>query len=962
MVYSSQADFQKVMVYATFIIAIYLSNLGIAAAASNDASIQALDIARLNAPAQIKSSIAALHQGAEAAIEQTSGNKSQETVLIKTGEVQEKLVSLHGTGALTLQEKKEQKDLFLANRDVIKIIYQHNRNILSGLQDKFGKVADPLKVFKSPQWKEPQVLAATAGYRLGWNNYYTSLLTVEDDPMRKSMLDEAIEGFGFAFLNAGKDTVIVKSLFGRALCWRQIQRYTEALKDFTAVRQALKKDDPLIIRCLYEESLTNSMAGNADEALRNLEKLEKAAAGKKIPDEVSIDVKRLIVVNTIAVMEKRLDGATGAQLKESVEESLDRLMALKNPAMAKGIYTFALNHADQLEDLPCSRLGSAAAMAIADRYFDRGSYDHALDLYRKIISNPDPFAGEFMDGARFRAAYISCKREAWPDALPLLEGFNKQFPNSPFLKDASALYYLATANIYKKVPYEDTQRQFIDAVRVYLQYCPDGADRSEAHFHLGNYLEENGKHVEAMSHFVRVKKDSSNFGAARYYMLQDAAARLDALERGADEKSKAADKLRSESAALFAEVQREWKDGTENAKSMASALTALQAKLNYHNARDSSRKALENLDGFETRFPEATLLFMDITMLRVRCYVKLAMMKEAETEIDRSRAAAPVLPVCDDMLREFAAGLYDEAKCRLEKREEDLPKRYIGTALMIYQKIREKQTGGDASAKSKIIEASIAVLEARLATFEGEGDCEKILKKLDGFESHFPEAGVFFPEVITLRILYQVRLSRTAEAEAEVDRCVKEAGTDPARYAALQELANRFCDEAKLRQSKGEKESAGRYAASALMVCKKLYALSEKTAAYKKYIPAIQVTMAGLYRMRGEDKQALALYEDVLRKVPDAPDILCEIGPLYEKAGLWEKALNTWKRYSEAEQSGTAKWLEARYRTSCALNKLGRKETACTLVKVTLTLHPEGGGDQWGKKWSDLKTEVCGSR
>ena len=777
--------------------------------------------------------------------------------------------------------------------------------------------------------------------------------------MRKTVLDEAIEGFSFAFLNSAKDTVIVKSLFGRALCYRQIQRYPEALKDFTAVREALKKDDPLIIRCLYEESLTNSLAGNAEDALHKLSDLEKAAAGKKIPDEVAIDMRRLIAVNTIAVTEKRLAGVTGAQLKESVEESLDKLMALKNPAMAKGIYAFAINHGDQLSDLPYSRLGSAAAAAIADRYFDRGDYDRALDLYLKITSQPDAFAGEFMDAARFHAAYVYCKREAWTSAVPLLDELYPRFPELPFVKDAAWLYYVAAASIYKEIPYEDTQRRFVNALRAYLQYGPDGSELSEVHFQLGNYLEQKDQHKEAMSHFVLVRKDSPNFGAARYYMAQDAAARLDALEQSAEEKTKAAERLRSETAALFSDVQRAWKDGTENAREMAPALTLLQAKISYHEAKDGTRTALKVLEGFETRFNDSVSLYTEVTAVRVRCYARLGMMREAETEIDRSLGASSASQEREDALREFAAGLYDEAKCRLGKHEADLPKRYIGTSLAIYQKIRAKQGEGEASLKSKKIEAAMTVLEARLATFDEGGDSEKILQKLDGFESRFPEAGAFFPEVETLRILYQIRLSRSEAAEAEVDRCVKDAGTDPVRYAALQELANRFCEEAKRRQNKGEKEAAGHYAASALMVCKKLYALSGKAAAYKQYIPALQVTMAGLCRMQGNDRQAIALYEDVLRKAPDAMDILSEIGPLYEKAGLWDKASKAWKHCSELLEKGSPQWLDARYRNACSLSKLGRRQEACTLVKVTLTLHPDAGGEQSKKKWAGLRAEAC---
>ena len=181
MVYISETAFQKMTVCAAFVLAMCLSSLGIAAA-SNPDSLQALDLARVNAPAQMKTVIRRIAPGRRIRDMESFGRQKPGNRSAQSGGGSERLVSLHGTRDLAPQEKSGQKDLFFANREVIRIIYQHNRKILSGLQEKFDHMADPMKIFKSPEWKEPQDLAAKAGYRLGWNDYYAVLSWVKRTP------------------------------------------------------------------------------------------------------------------------------------------------------------------------------------------------------------------------------------------------------------------------------------------------------------------------------------------------------------------------------------------------------------------------------------------------------------------------------------------------------------------------------------------------------------------------------------------------------------------------------------------------------------------------------------------------------------------------------------------------------------------------------------------------------------
>jgi tetratricopeptide (TPR) repeat protein len=199
------------------------------------------------------------------------------------------------------------------------------------------------------------------------------------------------------------------------------------------------------------------------------------------------------------------------------------------------------------------------------------------------------------------------------------------------------------------------------------------------------------------------------------------------------------------------------------------------------------------------------------------------------------------------------------------------------------------------------------------------------------------------------------------EAETEIDRFINTGPLESEQYSALHDLADIIYDEAKVFQGKGEKSFAHRYATTALMIYKKLYRISDRHSSEKQRA-SIRLEMAQIYADEGKHEEALKLYKEILKDNPSSADTLYEMGLLYEKSGQWDEALNVWKRFTDGVKAGTQTWIESRYRTAYALKKLGKIDGACTMIMMTLTLHPDAGGEGQKKKFSELRSEVCKER
>ncbi|MBW1894701.1 MAG: tetratricopeptide repeat protein [Deltaproteobacteria bacterium] len=658
-------------------------------------AVNRLDMSQVRSFDEMNAAVELLANSLTAAIEEKKATFSfQKLILTKSGECAGKLVSLHKNTSKITAAAKQEKNIFLMNRDVIKRILALNEKIIWNFQENaLDKMEDPSAFFKSHEWQDPQYLISLSSYWLGWNGYYGSLLFSENDPMKNLMLDEAIKGFSRAFIDFKEDSIIARSLFGRGLCYRQMKEYEKALHDLKSVKGKIRKDDLLYLRCVYEESRISYQTGNFGTALRSLDEIQEDFPKEKISKEITVGLNRLRFKVLVALLEKqeaesRKGRKTLGQHNQRIFNELKPLAI--NPDGVAEFYRYTQENADRLEDLSYADLGPVASIAIGDLFFDQKNYDKALHYYLPLHADFPSFLIDRMDGVWFRTAYIYCKKEQWNKAIPFLDDFHKKFPDSFLIKQAVPLYYVAAANNYKGNTTERTYRKYIDSIKVYLIRCSGTCpDLSEAHFTLGMHYQKSGKNSLAVTEYSRVNEDSPNYFKAKYYVLQSYIEKLDSLEKREQGQSKAAVKIYHDGIGLLKSCQsvRLKQKETVGQTEIAPHMAILKANLLTFGPDGACRESVKTLKGFENRFPLQKKLFLQAVYLRTVCYHRLGMLTEAEEEIDRFIAVSPVDSDRYAVLRNLADKFNHEAEKLQSKGEKTAAGRYWETALMIYRKL-----------------------------------------------------------------------------------------------------------------------------------------------------------------------------------------------------------------------------------------------------------------------------------
>ncbi|MGD9222201.1 MAG: tetratricopeptide repeat protein [Desulfobacteraceae bacterium] len=723
------------------------------------------------------------------------------------------------------------KTLFSANRDIIKHILTTNEKTIRHFQEvTLDKIEDPQAFFQTPQWQHPQQLISLSSYWLGWNGYYASLVIPENAPLRRQMLEESIDGFSRAFIDFAEEDVVTKSLYGRGLCYRQLNVYQSALYDFKSVKDRIKNDPLLYTRCLYEEAMISYQTGNFRLTLSKLDQIQEVYAKDKIPDTMAASMEQLRADVFLAQLEKKTEKA-GEQKTAHDDNYLSTFKEMKQLAVNSGrinerFYQYVQANAAKLEHLAYAELGPVAAMAIGDWYFGKKEYDKALSYYQGLHADNTLTFSQNLDRLQYRTAYIYFEKQQWHKVVGLLAAFYKRYPESRLAKQAASLYYAAASHNYKNSDDSASYEMFIKAIQKYLKMCDSCNGRSEARFHLGRYYQKNGDVERALNEFSKVAVDSSNYYQAKYYVLESCLAQLDELGKKGQVYSE--------------ETMRAYQDG-----------------------------------------------------VRI---------------IDEWRRAEP-----------------DER----------------------------------GAANRKKLQPYMIVLQAKLHLFGGSDAWSKGLELVEGFQDQYPRANALFVDAAKLRVEYYLLLQKAKVFEAEIDGFINTTPMDPSRYAGLHDLADKFYTASKRAAAKPENSDSSRHALAALMIYEKLYTISRENKSYASYCDPIQLRMAQICLEEKRMDRAAELFTDILQRAPHSADAVYGLGLIYERRGQWQKALETWRKFSDGVEAGTHHWFQSRYRTAVALHQLGKTERACTVVTMTLVLHPNFNGDELKKKFLDFQLERC---
>lgn len=757
----------------------------------------------------------------------------QRRILSKTGDGIGRLAFLSGNiGAEDRKAAALAHALFARTRRMLLRIQAINKKTIADLQEhQLDRLTDPLAFFQSDAWQHPNDLVAMSEYWIGWNGYYASLLLLKQDAEKKKLLNEAVDAFSNAVINFEENRVITKCLLGRALCHKELAAYEKATRDLAAVKSKTAPDDPLRVRCLYEEAAIAYQTGDFAAALGMIDGVHAAYPDTRIPGDILSGFNRLrakVLLAQLATDPSPGGPAAAAQESETFNRNFEQLkkMAESDPQPAAEFYHYVRTHAASLAGRPYETLGTIGTAAIADFFFEQKKYADALGYYLYLNAS-DRAVGEDLKGdISFRLAYIYCKAEKWAEAISFLEPFCTKYPKSPSISQAARLYYIAAAKIHSSLNTEQTYQRYIDAAKCYLNHCERCPDLSEAHFQVGRYYQKTGRADQAHAEFSKVGSDSPNYPVAISQLLQATVERLEDLDKkGAGGSTRAIETYKAGLGQLkrIDECQAS-KGRDESFKGLSPHLLILSARLHRFGPAEAFQRSVEKLEGFEKKYPSEKQLAMTAATLRITCYQRHGMTEAAKTEAARFIAAGPI---------------------------------------------------------------------------------------------------------------------------------------DAGRYGFLQTVAGRFYDAAKTFWLKREAAPAGRNAGAALSVYQALLDVSLTTPDHRSDTEAIRLRMAELYRNQGEHSRARDLYLRVLNDNPHSADAVYFLGDSYEQLGDWQNALAVWRRFSDGVPAGTPHWYESRYRTAHAFVQLMDTGKACTIVKMTLVLHPDFPDEAVKERFLQLQRQTC---
>jgi tetratricopeptide (TPR) repeat protein len=664
-----------------------------AGAASLSDTVSSLNAAQISSFNEMKAALTILQSSCmEAKQKKQLTFNLQKLILSQSGKCISQIVALEQKSDVNQDTKrKEARDLFLKNRVLIKDILTWNQKKVEDLQEhKLDQMENTEVFFNSPEWQEPQYLISLASYWLSWNGHYSSLLYPSNDPSRKNLLDEAVDGFSRTFIDFKEESIVRRSLFGRALCYKETQQYDKAINDFNLLLDKIKSDDDLYLRSHYEKVLISYLTGNYQSALSQLKTFRKDVSTEGIPQTMDTGFKKLQVKIILALSEKeaKKKGKDAHQYYRDALQELKKL-AEHDERQAGEIYRFVNEHALMLDNISCDELGSVGCLAIADWNFNQKQYDKAVIPYQRLTSSSDTMIRKRMDDIYFRLGYCYSQKGMWQDAVSCFESLFKKFPRSSFTDEAACLYYVAATNSHKKNPRNSAYLKYIEATKNYLKHCNDTKDKSEAHFQLGKYYQDKGNTKKALKEFSRVNKDSPNYTEARYYVVQSNIDRLESYNRRGLHKSKSAKKIYHDTLRQFEQYQNlaHTQKAGAGTQELEAQMTLLQTKLFIYGPDKTFKKAIQKLNRFEKRFPSHKKLHLMAKSLRMECYRNLQMDKEARKEINSFLKEGFSYADRWAFLHECASKFYEEAERLREGGHTRQASQQAEKALMVYSEL-----------------------------------------------------------------------------------------------------------------------------------------------------------------------------------------------------------------------------------------------------------------------------------
>lgn len=530
--------------------------------------------------------------------------------------------------AASKAQRAQVREIFETLSAPLEEIYTISLNRLNGLSKAvMDQDGDLEALYETQEWKDNQLVASQSLYFLNWLRYVGSFVSGEQE--RKRLLEEASRGFSEFAVGEQSAQLKRESLFGRALCEKELKRFEWAIRDFELLLQ-----DPALPTDM-EKKVRTALADARKRDARG----ERASEGGSTVDTQA----RALYQRARELFESSKTAKGDARTKQRWEALalLDELRKQggdwqkRADALAQAEVSEQEAAAWEEEKNPFPQWGQARA------YLQRGEFAKAVPLLQEVLASHDPKAVRRHPEARYFLGVGLFQRKDYREAARQLAQFLSVDGVLPqYAPEAAYLRFKAAEALYAKENNEENEKLYVDAITDFLRRAPHHKAAFEAYFRLGEYHQAHQHYLQAVESYQKVSGDPAFRMRADYATLQCYFSLLDAQRDGVGISEK---ELHSR---IATSLQAYWQNSAALTKSnpellkqdpyreYAGRVTVMNAVFLSKAVDQHAPEIIALLENFEQRYPEQRDAFAKVARMRLVAYEKAGRFVELEQEVN----------------------------------------------------------------------------------------------------------------------------------------------------------------------------------------------------------------------------------------------------------------------------------------------------------------------------------------
>ncbi len=467
-------------------------------------------------------------------------------------------------------------------------------------KDLEGGEDEPDQAVQDPRLRQMAIDSLIVTYHLAWVRYQGAQL-VDDAGRKRTLLENAVDGFSKFTDMKEVPEVYAESLYGRGLAYMDMGDWTNARQDLRAAAG-------------LSRTATKAKAALAEVDRKESGKPEPAAPVQD-PDQVLLDKLHagLPKAATDPAAEKDVTGlarglaARGGEWPAKIDKLVADTLGTGTPASVKSSYGLFLLGQLAIDRKRCDDL---PALIIAGA----GVKDAGRARWRPELL--------FLDGG----CLLNAGKTA--EAAPVLEELVREFPDAPRAQEAAYLRFRGLDVARGSDPARTAA--FEDALSTYIQRFPKGDHVAEARWLLGDLSRSRGDCAKAAAELDKVPA-GPYATRARFAALECRATTLGPKTTAAERAALVRD--------LRAFVESTPAKGDDAPRAARAALMGALVAVGASPPDHATIVAL--LSGFEQKYPGAKDLVPRVVETRLAARVALGNLADAEGDLDASLAAKP---------------------------------------------------------------------------------------------------------------------------------------------------------------------------------------------------------------------------------------------------------------------------------------------------------------------------------